>query len=468
MTYKNALKYIHGANRTSGAPTLERMRLLCRYLGNPQDKMRYIHIAGTNGKGSAAAALSSILQVAGYKTGLFISPYINDFRERMSINGVLISPDLLAGFVKTVADAVTRMKADIEAKNMSANIPQSLLDGTISPDPVEFELVTAVGFLYFTHQECDIVVLECGLGGKYDATNVIPPPLLSIIMKIDFDHTELLGDNLADIAREKCGIIKRGTGAVIAYHTSSDEVSDVLTETCENLGCQLKMPNMSYATVLGNSPGGLRFKYRGRSYFSSLPALYQLANLCTVIEAANALGSLSLRISEADITKGLASTKFPARFELFGISPTVIVDGAHNADGISALACSVNSIFGSKDVKIHLLIGMLRDKSPADALQKFLLYTRNGGQGTLTIGKIATVSPQNPRAMPARELSRIVGDIFSGFCDSVDFYKNCYTAIESLLSEIDEHDVLICFGSLYMAGEVREAISDIFTQNLKP
>lgn len=449
----------------SSPPTLERMRLLCRYIGNPQERLRFIHIAGTNGKGSASAMLSSILQAAGYKTGLFISPYVNDFRERISVNNQVIPPEKLARHTKAVADAITRIKADIQAKN--PYIPSFFLDGTLSPDPVEFEIVTAIGFLYFAHEDCDVVVLECGLGGRFDATNIIPPPLLSIIMKIGLDHTEILGDTLFDITREKAGIIKHGTGTVVAYPTPSQEVMRLLGDVCEQHGCTLRIPNMSHATIQNNSPGGLRFRYCGHTYFSALPALYQLSNACTVIEAAYALNALALKISEADIAKGLASVKFPARFELFGIAPTIIVDGAHNADGIDALACSLNAIFGSRDIKVHFLVGMLRDKSPANALKNILPYTRQGNQGCLTIGKIVAVTPQNPRAMPSRELARILGDLFNTVCDSVSYYKNVYTALETLLAEIDENDALVCFGSLYIAGEVREAIHDILVQNLK-
>ena len=453
MTYKNALKYIHSASRTSSPPTLERMRLLCRYLGDPQDKLRFVHIAGTNGKGSASSMLSSILQTAGYKTGLFISPYINDFRERISVNNQVISPEQLATHVKAIAGAISQIKQDIQSND--PNLPKAFLNGLISPDPVEFEIVTALGFLFFAQQKCDIVVLECGLGGRFDATNIIAPPLLSIIMKISLDHTEILGNTLVDIAKEKAGIIKKGTKAVVAYPTPSHEVINLLKDVCERQSSSLKTPNMSYATVIGNSPGGLRFHYCGRTYFSSLPALYQFSNACTVIEAANALNLLSFRIREEDIIKGLATAKFPARFELFGIAPTIIIDGAHNADGIDALACSLNSIFGSKGIKVHFLIGMLRDKSPANALKSILTYTKQGNQGTLTIGRIAAVTPQSPRAIPARELARILGDIFTTSCDSIDYYKNVYIALNDLLAGIEEHDALICFGSLYFASYVR-------------
>ncbi len=468
MTYKNALKYISQASRTSGMPTLSRMKLLCHYLGNPQEKTRFIHIAGTNGKGSAAAMLSSILSAAGYKTGLFVSPFINNFRERISIDGKLISPQELSHHTKIISDAAARMQKDITDKNPNAQIPPEILADNFPPapiQPVQFEIVTALGLLYFAEQECDIVVLECGLGGRYDATNVIPPPLLSIITKIGLDHTELLGDSLEAIALEKLAIVKRGTAALVAYPPSTPSVSALISKTAEENKCRLYIPDMSYAAVHESSAGSLRFKYRGREYQSALPALFQLANACTVIESAKALSDLSLKISDADIAKGLQNAKLPARFELFGLSPTIIVDGAHNKDGIDALACSINSISSAavgRERKVHMLVGMLNDKSHKASLAQFLRYTVAGGEGTLKIGRIAALSPKSARALPVKEMEKTLIEVFSDYCESVISYKSPSTAIKSILPQIDESDILVCFGSLYLAGECRAAIQKYF------
>ncbi|MBE6538123.1 MAG: bifunctional folylpolyglutamate synthase/dihydrofolate synthase [Ruminococcaceae bacterium] len=463
MTYVNALKKIHSFPRTSGAPTLERMRLLCKYLGEPQKRLKFVHIAGTNGKGSSAAMLDSVLRSAGYRTGRYISPYILDFRERMTVDGEMISHAELCEHTEAVLSAVRKMQNDIEeAKSgelVSHNIPKVLLDGSFSSTPVQFEIVTAIGFLYFAAHRCDAVVLECGLGGRFDATNVIDPPMVALIMSIGLDHTELLGDTEEKIAAEKCGIIKRGTTEVISYPQSPD-VMRVISESCINSGCRISVPQRSEIRLNKASLGGLDFSYKGKDYKTALAASYQLLNASTVIETVEALNRVGMDISYEALKSGLARTVFPARFEVLGASPAVIVDGAHNESGISALCDSLSIVSRYLSGRIVFFVGMLTDKAPEKALAPFVSFL---GTQSADLCSIVTLTPDNPRAMDADELKNLLTDMTGGrikikSCDTTE--KKKLSHLRPFLEDVGEEDAVVSFGSLYLAAEMRVLLSD--------
>ncbi len=470
MTYVNALKKIFSFPRTAGAPTLERMRLLCKYLGEPQKKLKFVHIAGTNGKGSCAAMLDSVLRDGGYKVGRYISPYILDFRERMTFGGEMISHEELCEHTKTVIEAVASLSNDVEKARRGEEtpypIPSAMLDGTTYAMPVQFEVVTAIGFLFFLSKRCDVVLLECGLGGRFDATNVIDAPLAAVIMGIGLDHTELLGETVEKIAAEKCGIIKKGTQEIISY-PQQPSVMSVISDACVKTNARISVPLKTELKMISASLGGLGFSYKGKNYSSKLSAYYQLFNAGTVIEACEALRRVGMDISEENIENGLAKTFFPGRFEVLGASPTFIVDGAHNEHGIKAFCESVSMISEAIKGDTVFALGMLKDKNPENALAPFVELVK-GEQ--IRTRRIITITPDSPRAMEAKELASLLSELLGedvevvSICESGKVGKKI---LFTLLSEIKPSDAVISFGSLYLAAEMRLMLKD-FLENYRP
>ncbi len=458
MTYVNALKKIFSFPRTAGAPTIERMRLLCKYLGEPQKKLKFVHIAGTNGKGSCATMLDRVLRDSGYKVGRYISPYVLDFRERMTFCGEMISHEELCEHTRTVLDAVTKLEADVERARLGEKtpypIPAVMLEAETSAMPVQFEVVTAIGFLFFLKKRCDVVILECGLGGKFDATNIIDAPIAAVIMGIGIDHTELLGDTVEKIAAEKCGIIKKGTQEIISY-PQLPSVMSVISKACVKANARISVPRKTELKMLHASLGGLDFSYKGKNYFSKLSAYYQLFNAATVIEACEALCRVGMDISEENIKSGLAKTFFPGRFEVLGASPAFIVDGAHNEHGIKAFCESVEMISGAVKGETVFALGMLKDKKPENTLMPFIELATGDKVRTK---RIITLTPESPRAMDASELAQILTNLSDGKLEVIpvsDVGIARKKALFALLCEIKPSDAVISFGSLYLASEMR-------------
>ncbi len=468
MTYQNALKKIHSFPRTALEPTLERMKLLCKYLGDPQKKLKFVHIAGTNGKGSLTAMLDSILRKGGYTVGRYISPFILDFRERMTVGGEMISFDELCVHTKAVIDAVHKMELDIAAARQGGNvpypIPKILLDGRASESPVQFEVVTAIAFLYFLSHRCDAVLLECGLGGKYDATNVIDPPMAAVIMNIGLDHTELLGDTVEKIAEEKCGIIKKGTSEVITY-PQTPSVMAVISKHTVAAGARLSVPFKNEISVKQATPGGLHFTYRKRTYMTKLAAAYQTVNAAVAVETASALDRLGMKLSHDTVALGLEETRFPARFEVLGVSPAVIVDGAHNDCGVLALCDSIRALTPKIEGGYTFAVGMLRDKDPKTALAPFAELVNSGEISTV---KVVTLTPDSPRAMGAEELAVLLREMLRGDVEIEavsEIGKKLCGAVERALSHIGRQDAVVSFGSLYLAAEMRSVLAEFLEEH---
>ena len=456
MIYVNAMKYIAAAGRTAGKPTLERMRLLCHYLDNPQRRLKFIHVAGTNGKGSVTTMLSRILTDAGYCCGRYISPYVLDFRERICVDGEMISHADLAECTTQVASAVLQMQSDIAAARagecVSAPIPPAMLSGAVPDTPVQFELITAVAFVYFKRRYCDIGVLGCGLGGRFDATNVIDPPLCAVLTGIGLDHTELLGDTVEQIATEKCGIIKRGCLEVISA-PQLPGAQRTITDTCARTNCRLTQPNCADLQIERHTLHGLHILYRGQPYILSLCADYQAINAVTVLETVGALNRAGLIVPDTVVRKSLASTEFPARFEVLSLLPAVIVDGAHNRAGMEALCASMLPLRGRIGGELHLIVGMLRDKDPLDALAALeILFA---GEDPFSLGKIYVLTPDSPRAMPAEELALLLRRLPALADADICIPSSPISAAREAIRSLKEDDALLCFGSLYLAAEQR-------------
>ena len=329
MTYNETLEYIHSRPRMKNTDNRRAMRLLLEMLGNPQDKLNIVHIAGTNGKGSCAKMLSSILSDAGYKTGLNISPFIIDFRERFTINGEFISKEQLVTITEKVKTCQEKIEVEYGLKL------------------VEFEIVTAIAFCYFEQENCDIICLEVGIGGREDSTNVIKDSLVSCIMNISFDHTDMLGETLGEIAFEKAGIIKPNQ-KVICYPAMEKEALEVISKESENKNAQLVIPSLGDIRTEHTGDFCDMLYYKDMTIKQSFAGVHQSYNAAVVIEAALALSeSGKYKISKENIINGIENAKFPARIEIFSKKPLVILDGGHNLDGITAL----KNVLKANDIK---------------------------------------------------------------------------------------------------------------------
>lgn len=372
MTYEEAREYIHSVSWRGSVPGLSRIRALCNAMGNPERTLRCIHVAGTNGKGSTVAYLSSILRRAGYRVGSFTSPYVRSFNERIAIDGTPVSDALLAEVTAYVRDFAEPMR----------------------DKPTEFELIAAIGFEIFRRAQCDLVVIEVGMGGRFDATNVIPAPLCTVITGIAMDHTELLGDTLAEIAWEKAGIIKAGSPLVTAaLATEATEVIAAEAATC-HVPCTTV--DLSQLSVTAQGIDGITLDYKThKQLHTALIGLYQPRNIALVCETVEQLRRAGLCISEDAVADGIDQARWPARFELLSRDPAVIYDGGHNEEGVRAAADTVRAILGGKVV---LVTGVMRDKA----------YDKMA----TTLAEIATcaytLTPDNPRALPADEYAAVL------------------------------------------------------------
>ncbi|XOQ48823.1 MAG: Folylpolyglutamate synthase [Eubacteriales bacterium] len=425
MTYTEALEKISSLERFGSKPGLERIQKLLQMMGNPQDSLKYVHVAGTNGKGSTCALIASVLKKARYKTGLFISPYVTDFCERMQINGEKISHEELAEMVEKVFPLVEKM-------NQSGEII------------TEFELVTALAFAWFAQKKCDIVVLEVGLGGRLDSTNVIQTPLVSVITSVSLDHTKVLGDTLAQIAYEKSGIIKDG-GVTVCYPEQKPEVLEILQKAADERNNRFVLADTKSVVPLSMNLNGTGLLYG--ELLVHLPFLgeHQIKNAVTALAALEVLKEKGFHISEHSFESGFSSASFPARMEVLSMNPTVILDGAHNPDGIAALAATVRKYLPDK--KITAIVGMLADKDVKASVENLAGLFSN----------VITLAPKSPRAMSAEDLAehfRLVGT-------PVESMENSGEALKKALSVVGKEGALLICGSLYLAGELRPLALDL-------
>ena len=420
MNYEQALAYIHAINWTFCKPGLERIGELCEKLGHPERDVRFIHVAGTNGKGSFCTMLSSILAEAGYKVGLYTSPHMVRFNERMRVNGECIDDDVLADIttrVKPIADAMTDR-------------------------PTEFELVTAIAFLYFKEMNCDMVVLETGLGGRLDATNVIPAPLASVITGIDLDHTAILGDTYAAIAGEKAGIIKASSPVVVG--DCNEEALGAILQKAASANSAVYRANLSELSGLRYTMDGTLFHYREYKDLSlSLAGIYQPKNCATVLECIDALRERGIAIDDGAVREGLRKAHWTGRFEILSREPLVIYDGGHNPQGVSACVESVKALLPRQ--KVQVLCGILRDKD----------YGHMVAALTEIADGVVTLTVESPRALPAEELAAVLnenGVKAEASCGNEDAVKKAFSAAQK------KGIPLLMIGSLYMYSQIIDAV----------
>ena len=419
MTYEEALNAIHAVHWQGHKPGLGRTRALLAALGDPHKALRFVHVAGTNGKGSTAAMLDSCLRAAGYKTGLFTSPYINRFNERVQVDGVPIPDGDLVRLVERVQPAAAAM----------------------ADTPTEFEFITALGMLWFAEQRCDIVVLEVGLGGALDSTNVIDPPACAVITALGLDHVKELGPTLADIAAAKAGIIKPGSPAV--SYGGAPEADRVIAAAAHACGAPLTVVDFTRLRLRGAGLDGQTFDFDGLDGLT-LPLLagYQPRNAAVAVTALRALRARGWDIPDEAIRRGLASVRWPGRFELLRRSPPFLLDGSHNAHGMRATADSLRSLFPGQ--KFVFLVSIMADKD-ADEMLRLLLPLAKA---------FVTVTAPSPRAIPAADLAARI-EALGGRAEPA---ASIPAAVERAAA-LAAGGPAAALGTLYFSGEVRQAVA---------
>ena len=402
MNYKQTLEYIHSLGKFTLPASLDRIKAVMNKLNNPHNKFKSIHIAGTNGKGSVSAMLSSVFKEAGYKTGLFISPFIIDFKERIQINGEFISEKDLIEFSQIIIDTHVKLN--------------------------EFEFITAVAFLYFSEKKCDLVICETGLGGRLDATNVLENKIATVITKICLDHTAILGDSLKTIASEKCGILRECPTVTTPYQPQ--EAYNVIKSKAKNL----IVPCIDKLEIPDNYSDSNTYIYNGQEYKISLKGDFQIENSLMVIEAVRACG---FDIAQHIVYKALANTYFPARMETVCEKPLVIIDGAHNPDGANVLAKELKKFNG----KAVAIIGMMKDKDCKQVLKTTLPNCKEA-----VLVEVKGLS----RSLSAEQLYTMASEFCN--CKIATDYENALSKARVIAGD----SPIFVFGSLYLAADMRK------------
>lgn len=429
MNYKQAMEYMEEIAKYGSVPGLNNIINLCEKLGNPQNDLKFVHIAGTNGKGSTLAYISTVLKEAGYRVGRYVSPTIFEYRERIQVNERMILKDALCRHLERIKEAIEELQ--VEGKS----------------HPTPFEIETALGFLYFKEKKCDVVVLETGLGGTLDATNLITTTIISVIASVSMDHMAFLGDTLTEIAENKAGILKPGIPVVTMEQ--KDEVMQVIERKAKELHCELTVALETHASKIRYGVEKQKFDYREyKGLEIGLAGKCQIANAILAIEVLRVLSKKGFCIKEQALRDGLKKTVWRGRFTVVAKKPLFIVDGAHNEDAAIKLADSIRFYFTNK--KIIYIMGILKDKE----YEKIIANTAPYAEQIITV-----TTPGNPRALPAYDLAKAVKD-----------YHPNVTAVDSLQEAVEmsyllagKDSVIIAFGSLSYLGELTEIVENRHT-----
>lgn len=422
MNYKETLEYIQSLNQYGSVLGLDNMQRLCDKLGHPEKRCRFIHIAGTNGKGSTSAYIAHVLMAAGYRVGRYISPTITDYRERFQIDSRMISQKDLCAYVERVRLVCEELTAEGH------------------PHPTPFEVETALGFLYFAEKSCDFVVLEVGMGGATDATNVIPTPVACVWTSISMDHMGFLGKRLTDIADVKAGIAKEG--ALLISCRQEPQVEQVLMGKAAEVGGTLKIADVAMVTGKKYGLTTQQFSYKGLSKLKiHLAGTHQIENAVLAVEVILELRKIGIDISDKAIYKGLEDTVWQGRLEVLGKKPLFVIDGAHNEGAARQLVSSIEAYFKNK--RMIFIIGVLKDKE----YEKILSMTAKYAEHILTI-----TPPENPRALSAIELAMAAREYHS----QVTNLSSLEEAVEVSHLLADKDTVILCFGSLSFLGAIKK------------
>ncbi|SFB04012.1 dihydrofolate synthase / folylpolyglutamate synthase [Acetitomaculum ruminis DSM 5522] len=429
MNFDEANEYLQNASLRGRVYGLERVKRLMKALSNPEDELKIVHVAGTNGKGSTVAFISKILEKAGYKVGVYTSPTIVTYWERIQINGEIISEDAVASLISKLADIINNEFGEEDDK------------------PTVFEIETAMAFLYFKEQNCDIVIIETGLGGLTDATNFINNTLLSAISSISLDHMDVLGDSIAEIAKNKAGIMKKGAMAVCLQQ--EPQAMKVLKEKADELDIKLRVAKKCNIYDIKHGFLTQHFSYKNNKETiedveTGLLGTYQLENASLAIEAALALKEAGFDITLSNIKEGIKDTQLVGRFTKLSEKPLFIVDGAHNADAAVKLKKTVETYL--KGMNITFIIGVLADKEYKKIIDTMMDIPQ----------KIYTITPPNPRALDAKELAEDISKVNKNVtaCESI------YEAIKLSMENTKEDEAILAFGSLYYLGDVVRSLKE--------
>ncbi len=483
----DAVAYLNEPRWRTSRLGLERIRALMEALGHPERRLRFVHVAGTNGKGSTCAYLESVLRAAGHRVGMFTSPYIERFEERIQLDGVPISSDDLRRVTLAVRDAAEAVAA------------------ATGDHPTEFELMTAVAFTYFDQARCDIVVAEVGLGGRLDSTNVIERPEAAVVTRIGLDHTDVLGDTLAAVAGEKAGIVKPGS-PVVSW-PQEPEAMAVVEAAARRAGCELYVANFAEGEVLPLSGTTRPFSYRGERYETALLGSYQPYNAMVALEAVQVLRERGWRLPQEAVRRGIAEARWPGRFEVLPLGraavgapgrqerdaggmpaaagdsadagappksgdaaagapgrqecaaaesiaasggaagPVCIVDGGHNEQGAQALADSLRSVFPGRPVVF--IMGVLADKDYPAMVRAVLPLAK----------AVVAVTPPNPRALSADDLATCVRQLGGAAAVRATVAESYGDAAAQARAMVADDDVICAFGSLYAVSAAKEALA---------
>lgn len=431
MNYNEAIDFIMSHRKFQKTGGHERIEFLLNLLGSPHKKLKFVHIVGTNGKGSTSTALSCVLKSAGYKTGLFTSPYVVEFGERIQVDGEYIPKEEIVRSCELIKEKIKLM----ENEDMY---------------PTVFEVTTALAMVYFEKKNCDIVFLEAGIGGKHDSTNVIPSPLACVFTAISLDHTEMLGDTTEKIAEEKCGIIKEGT-SVVSYPLSCDNLDftpqdqkagEVIKRESEKLSCPFATPSCGKVKVIENSIDGLSFIYENLHIKTSMVGDFQIGNLLTAIETVKILRGKGFNITDEAIRNGAESFFIPARTEKASEKPLVILDGGHNEASVAALSKTVQRYLKGK--KVTFLMSFMKDKDYETCIKTLAGICEN-----MVFTNVDKVRGEKSSVLAVKAKL---------FCNNVFCCDDAKKAFEKALSLTEEDGALIVAGSFYLASYIRDII----------
>lgn len=426
MTFNEAMDYINSVSKKGSVLGLDTTRELLRRIGNPQDKLKFVHIAGTNGKGSVLALVSTVLSTAGLRTGRYVSPVIYCYNEKIQINGENISNEAVTALVEVVKEAADAM----------------VTDGF--EQPTVFELETAMAFLYFLNEACDIVVLETGMGGRDDSTNVIPAPVCAVLTSISLDHVGILGNNIEEIAQCKAGIIKNGSKVVL--YKQSEQVEDIVKDVCQEKKCELTITKPKEVNRILNNLNGQIFDYGDLKELQiSLLGKHQINNAITALEVIFALQRSGYEISEDAIRQGFRITRWPGRFEIVNSRPLIIMDGAHNPDGARTFVKAVDDYLDGY-IRIFVM-GVLRDKD----YREIISLTNDRAS------VIITVDPDNARALSDVELKDAINEIKTRDIPVLSAGRieaGIELATQLAIQLNHEKTAIVVFGSLSFLGDL--------------
>lgn len=423
MNVNECIEYIHSLSKFGKKSGLTNIRMLLDYLGNPQNDLKCIHVAGTNGKGSTSYLIANVLKYQGYKVGLYTSPFIEIFNERIRLNGENIPDADLIKYTQIVKKAVDYLSE-------------------MGYFPIEFEVITAIAFLYYKEQKCDYVVLETGLGGRYDSTNIIKENILSVITNIGIDHTNILGETIEDIAYQKAGIIKENSDVIL--YPIQYEANDVINKYAHQMNASIYPVDLSYLEILSDTYTGSEFSYKEyENIHLSLVGTHQIYNGITALEAIAVL-SKKISIDKESVYQGFEYASWPVRFEVFNKDVPVVIDGAHNLQGVTSFVDSINKYFYDK--KKIFVIGMLNEKD----------YEKSLDYAFEIADAVVITSVPSIRQTSVQEIYNYARKKHN--CASV--VENNFDALVFAHKFCDDNSVIGIFGSLYLAGNMRSFVEN--------